>query len=110
VATSVAVAACEAVGEDSAAEIGPELLFDILGKRASVAFARVGEERFQVIAHDAVEDRLGGTAGEVWGGKARHAPLALRGGVPGLRRCNSGELPRSRGVHARIRVAWDSSS
>jgi hypothetical protein len=89
--TGVAVKTEESVGEYSAREVGAEGLLDVARQAAFIALAGVGEERFEVVAHDRVEDRLRRPArGVVVLGRApsprrlalRHRPGGLAIGVP----------------------------
>ena len=57
VAAVVAAQAQEAVRENAAAQEGAELLLDEVG-RGTVARSRSREERFELIADDAVEERV----------------------------------------------------
>jgi hypothetical protein len=53
------------------------------GAKVVVAGLRFGEERFEVLAHGAVQDRRGGTAGTVDGGRAGCGTGADLGGGGG---------------------------
>jgi hypothetical protein len=88
VATPVAVAASESVGKDAASQIAAELLFDVAREWPHVAFPRVGEEGLEVIAHDAVQDRLGRPARKVRGGAPHLGNAGAR--ASGRSECFSG--------------------
>jgi hypothetical protein len=108
VAAGIAVASCKPVAKDAAAKVGAELVLDVGGEGANVAFARVRDEGVQVIADDAVQRRVGRTAGNVRNSEAGHDPLAMRSVVPGPGVSTSERLRAFEGVHVKNRVAWDS--
>lgn len=108
VAAGIAVSPRKAVSEDPAAQVLPELGFDILRKRCGVGLARVGEERLEVRADERVEDCLGRTAGSIRGRERRHGPLRKRARCPiGLREvsetCRPEPLARANSELARAR-------
>jgi hypothetical protein len=80
VAAIVAVKAQEAVGEDAAAEKGAELLLDESWSR-TLAYPRPGEEGLELLAHDAVEQRVLRGVALVF----RSARPRMRHGKDGLR-------------------------
>src|SRR4029453_3580759 len=64
VAAVVAVQAQEAVGEDAAAQEGPELLLDEV-RRRTLTGSRAGQEGLELLAEDPVAGRLLGGARRV---------------------------------------------
>ena len=70
-ATRVAMAACKPEREDAAAEVGAQLVLDIGGEGARILFARLREKGLQVIADDAIKDRVSGPTRKVGGGEAK---------------------------------------
>jgi hypothetical protein len=64
-AARFAAAMHEAVREYSASQIAPKVVLHVAGERSFVRVARVLEEALEVVAHDAVEHRLGGAPGAI---------------------------------------------
>ena len=88
VAARVAVSAHESVGQDAAAQVAAKLLLHVARQRGLVSLAGVGEERLEMVAHDGVEHRFGGTPWTVGGGERGH-------GVPCFRRSCASERSKS---------------
>jgi hypothetical protein len=82
VTAGVAVAAEEAVGENAAAKVGAELQLDVARDGSRVVVLGVREEGLEVVAHDAMEDRLGRAPWTVRRSEAGHA-RAMRRRAPG---------------------------
>jgi len=72
VATLVAVRAREALAKVAARQIRAQLLLDVAGQAALVVLARVGDERFEVLADELVEDRFCRAARQVRGREGSH--------------------------------------
>jgi hypothetical protein len=74
----VAPDAGEAVGEDSAAEVGPEVLLDPARHALApwVCLGGPGQERLEVVLDDGVEGRGRGPAAAVDGGEVAGEPAA----------------------------------
>lgn len=79
VATCIAVSAREALAEHAAFEVRAQLLLDVAGQAALVVLASVGEERFEMLANEAVQDGLRRPAGQVRRREGSHeGPRAWR--------------------------------
>jgi hypothetical protein len=70
------------VGEHTAPQVSPKLVLDVTRQRRLVSLASVRQERFQVLANDAVEDGLGGTSGSIRGGEGGHDTVTFAVRVP----------------------------
>ena len=62
----------EPVGKHTAPQIRTKLVLDVARQRRLISLARVRQERFQVLANNAVEGHLGGTSGSIRGGEGGH--------------------------------------
>jgi hypothetical protein len=89
VPADVAVCTREAVCEDAALQIRAQLGFDVAWQPAVVAVASVGEEAFQVPAHELVQNGLSGTTGCIGGREPGHGWACMGGDVP----CFTREIP-----------------
>jgi hypothetical protein len=82
VAATVAVTASEAFGEHSAFKEGAKLLLDVARQAAIAVLARVGEKGFEVLADQAIENRLGRASRKVRGGESSHGLLHKPDAMP----------------------------
>jgi hypothetical protein len=105
VATVVAVKTQETVGQDPAAQVGPQLLLDEARRRLA-ACRGAGEEALEVLPDDAVQKRLLGRSTRV-GVVARLGRHREGVGVQTARRaCSSGCAgPRAGARHARVHLS-----
>ena len=78
--TCLASRAKDAVGKDPATKVLAELGLNVLRKRRSVGLACMSEERFEVLAHERVQHRLGRTTRPIRGCESgqRASPKARR--------------------------------
>ena len=82
VPTSVTRKASEAPAEVPTGEVGAELLLNVARQPAFVVLTRVGEEAFELLLDELVEDGFRRSAWQVGRGEAGHAPATIAVGMP----------------------------
>jgi hypothetical protein len=66
------VATCESASKHSTIQISTQFRFHVMGQASLVVLARVCEKRFQILAHQPVQDRFGRATGNVRGCESSH--------------------------------------
>ena len=78
----VAPGARETFREDTTFEVGSELRLDVAGQAAVVVLAGMREKRLKMPVYEAVENGLGGTAGQIRGGERGHGAVPFVDPMP----------------------------
>jgi hypothetical protein len=111
VAARIAVAPHESFREQAALQVGAQLVLDVARQPAIVVLAGVGEERFEVLTYEAIQNGLRWTPREVGGSEDGHEAARIADRVPGAGLeippvCEAPALSRTaRGVAADTRGA-----